>query len=484
MLRHFDIYRPVNLPYQMAIGLKEGMGPEGGGRIPPELVKALKRSSSSLLIKGLAGTGKTTLALTILRTFNLKNDFLFLSTRASPSHVINDHMWLKDWLGDQDNTKEKGPRDPYLPPLFVDARLDEPTQLFEKITNQLMDARSPLIIVDTWDSLKELEKKEPLEADMRVLLAWCERAHAKLIVICEDPRDVSLDALLDGVVILNQKEQEGGRARELLLPKLRGIEIRNPSYLFTLKGSIFHSFEQYHPNEFATGSSFSARRGRLEVVPGYYSTGFQELDNLLDGGVQAGTLANVELSIGVDPRIVLFLLANMIVDFAVSNRDVLMGSIEGLEESFVDSFLKGLVPRAKLKHIRLLQGTNGDRDSGGSLHEGGERADSADRLEATEQPRLSILGTQILEQERGRRRQTLDGFARSLRTRSGLGVVVTRPTERRISEHLYAIAGIRMKISSINGVLLLQPDVRLPRLLAFDISRESGIPILGLQPIE
>jgi hypothetical protein len=462
----------------MAIGLKEGMGPDGGGRIPLELVRALKRNSSSLLIKGKSGTGKTTLALTILRTFNLKNDFLFLSTRASPPQVINDHPWLKDWLGDSDNTNEKGPRDPYLPPLFVDARLDEPTQLFEKITNQLMDARSPLIVVDTWDSLKEIAPGEPLEADMRVLLAWCERAHAKIIVICEDPKDDSLDPLVDGVVTVSQKDSEAGRIREIVLTKLRGVEIRNPSYLFTLKGSIFHSFEQYRPDDLATGSSFSARRSRLEVQPGYYSTGFQELDNLLHGGVRAGSLVDVELSIGVDPRIVTFLLGNLIADFALSNRDVLIGPIEGLDGPFLDAFLKGLVPRANLKHMRFIQGANGDR------HENGGRTASVDELEATGEPQLSILGPRTLEQNQGMRRQTIENFARALRISSGLGVIVTRPTDKRALGYLQAIAGVRTRISSINGTLLLQPDTTMPKLLAFDISRESGMPILGLKPIE
>ena len=35
------------------------------------------------------------------------------------------------------------------PPNFEDARLDEPESLFERITNELMDIKSPIIVIDT-----------------------------------------------------------------------------------------------------------------------------------------------------------------------------------------------------------------------------------------------------------------------------------------------------------------------------------------------
>ena len=467
----------------MAIGLKEGMGPGGGGRIPAEVVKALKRNSSSLLIKGMAGTGKTTLALTILRTFNLRNDFLYLSTRASPSQVINDHPWLKDWLGNGDEA-EKEARDPYLAPLFVDARLDEPSQLFEKITNQLMDARSPLIVVDAWDSLKELAKGEPLEADMRVLLAWCERAHAKLIVTGEDPRDVSLDALMDGVVVLSQKDREGGRLRELSLPKLRGIEIASPSYLFTLKGSIFRSFEQYRPEDCVAASSFSARRTRPKLLQGRYSTGFPELDSSLEGGIRAGSLVGLRLSPDVDPRAALILTGNIIAEFVRANRKIVIGSIDGIDERLMDGLLKGLIPRGKLKYVRHVPATKRDGESGEPPETVGEESALVKALEESEEPTLSILGARIVGQRRNARGLPLENLAKATRQSAGLGFIVSRGTERRTSEDLDGSVSIRMKVSSVNGTLVLQPGSMVSKLLAFDISRESGTPILGLESIE
>ena len=56
--------------------------------MPDELLQFIKRGTYSLLIKGFAGTGKTTLALTILRALESKNNFFYISTRISPKQLF------------------------------------------------------------------------------------------------------------------------------------------------------------------------------------------------------------------------------------------------------------------------------------------------------------------------------------------------------------------------------------------------------------
>ncbi len=36
---------------------------------------------------------------------------------------------------------------------FEDARLDEPESFFERIKNQLMDVKAPIIVIDSWDAI-------------------------------------------------------------------------------------------------------------------------------------------------------------------------------------------------------------------------------------------------------------------------------------------------------------------------------------------
>src|SRR5579863_5918400 len=133
------------------------------GKIPSDLVNFLKQDTYSLIIKGLAGTGKTTLALTILSEMQIKTDCLYISTRISPDQLFQYYPWLKESFSDSRKTKLTENMDNGDNSLvFVDARLDEPGSLFERITNQLMDVKAPTIIIDTWDAIGFFMDKEAL----------------------------------------------------------------------------------------------------------------------------------------------------------------------------------------------------------------------------------------------------------------------------------------------------------------------------------
>src|SRR5919202_2405950 len=67
--------------------------------IPHELMQFVQRNTYSLLIKGYAGTGKTTLSLTILRTLKIKSNFFYISTRISPKQLFLYYPWLGTFIG-------------------------------------------------------------------------------------------------------------------------------------------------------------------------------------------------------------------------------------------------------------------------------------------------------------------------------------------------------------------------------------------------
>ncbi|TFH27483.1 MAG: hypothetical protein E4G98_06100, partial [Promethearchaeota archaeon] len=66
--------------------------------IPPEIINAFQLNTGyNLLLKGQAGVGKTTLAMSLLAYFT---DFtpVYLSTRVAPSSLYGQFPWLKDRL--------------------------------------------------------------------------------------------------------------------------------------------------------------------------------------------------------------------------------------------------------------------------------------------------------------------------------------------------------------------------------------------------
>jgi KaiC/GvpD/RAD55 family RecA-like ATPase len=173
--------------------------------IPNELMEFIKKDTYSLIIKGSAGTGKTTLSLTILRALEIKDNFFYICTRASPKQLLTSYPWIAKFKESQEReTPNSATNETDVPINFEDARLDEPESLFERITNELMDVKAPLIVIDSWDAIASFMDREARLNNERVLQTWRERAGAKLIFVNEDPSNTSLDFVVDGAVKLDQ----------------------------------------------------------------------------------------------------------------------------------------------------------------------------------------------------------------------------------------------------------------------------------------
>jgi KaiC/GvpD/RAD55 family RecA-like ATPase len=202
------------------------------GHLPGELLKFVKNESYSLLIKGKPGTGKTTFALTLLDNLNDGSNYFYISTRLSLKQLLFYYPWVEKFFSKDEN--KSGYR-------FEDARLDEPESLFERITNQLMDVKSPVIIIDTWDTIASFMDRESRLNNERVLQIWRERAGAKLIFLSETFDLGILDSIVDGVVTLDNSISDSTSNRQLTINKLRGLPIRCSSYSYSLYGGVFYT---------------------------------------------------------------------------------------------------------------------------------------------------------------------------------------------------------------------------------------------------
>src|ERR671914_2560708 len=300
-------------------------------RIPEDLLQFIRRDTYSLLVKGFAGTGKTTLALTILNVLGIKNNFFYISTRISPRQLYQYYPWLKDLIG-QSRPRGTGlAREHELMSSFEDARLDEPESLFERITNQLMDIKSPIIIIDSWEAIASFMDREARLNNERVLQTWRERAGAKLIFVNEDPADTSLDNLVDGVVRLDKVEKGYARIREISLLKLRGVRITKPSYLFTLDKCSFRSFQTYSPQHFGIeldSISSPHLKNNIKNLPitmlehGLIKSGYDELDLNLGGGIPRRALVILEVDSNISTEVAIAFLFRVIQAFLSSGNVV------------------------------------------------------------------------------------------------------------------------------------------------------------------
>src|SRR3989475_11333898 len=101
---------------------------------------------------------------------------------------------------------------------------------------------------------------------------------------------------MDGVLMLRQRSFLGRRVREVLLSKLRGVEIRRPTYFFSLDGGIFRSFDRFRSVDY----SFSSGAAPVELMlprgaaGRRFSTGYANLARERAGGFSKRSLVTLK----------------------------------------------------------------------------------------------------------------------------------------------------------------------------------------------
>ena len=300
--------------------------------IPSELREFLKNDTYSLLVKGRSGTGKTTFSLSILSSLKAKNNFFYISTRSSPKQMFEHYPWLRKFIKEPNKDIDNPDVGQNLS-AFEDARLDEPESLFERVTNQLMDVKNPVIIIDSWDSVASLMDREARLNNERVLQTWRERAKARLIFTSEESVESSLEYIVDGVVELNYELNDGIRTRSLFLKKLRGIPIKRSVYFFTLKDRILRCFDSYDPRDFRIN-----KRDKIPKETDYSTqllqTGYQDLDNYIGGTLPQRGLITIEKEDTLSSDIIVLFLNDLFYNFSKRRYPLLLDS--GLKDVLTD----------------------------------------------------------------------------------------------------------------------------------------------------
>lgn len=343
--------------------------PVGSRRIPNELERFVRRDTYALLIKGKAGTGKTTLSLTILKTLGRESNFFYISTRNSPKQLFTYYPWLEHFVQTiKPQSANNNEEQVYKMAMFEDARLDEPESLFERITNELMDVKAPIIIIDSWDAIASFMDREARLNNERVLQTWRERAGAKLIFISEDTFPSTLDFLVDGIVELDQGFENYVKLRQIRLLKLRGVRILNQIYNFSLDNTIFTSFESYRPSDytpneivFTQDSSASQKTNPLKPYSrsatgglGRISTGYSQLDKVIAGGFPKKGIVIFKFDPAIHILVVTTFLARTISNFVKRNNPVFLQPSKNTHPRTYLAFLKsylGYLPDSKVFRI-------------------------------------------------------------------------------------------------------------------------------------
>jgi hypothetical protein len=248
--------------------------------LPPELHRFMVNADShTLLIRGPPGSGKTTLALSLLD--RLAGRRIIVTNRVTAEALERFYPWLKDEASrvevvdskarpgavhDSARTASLLKAQERVIPMRAD-----PSGLNAKDVEQLVwlpselrqlwlsfDPATPTVVaIDSWDALvdvylgtesgrrERLPDREELE---RILLDQVGRANIRLLLILERDTASQLDYLCDGVVSTGVERAEERIERWFRIHKLRGIEVGDRDYPFTLSGARFQCFPSLPAN--------------------------------------------------------------------------------------------------------------------------------------------------------------------------------------------------------------------------------------------
>jgi KaiC/GvpD/RAD55 family RecA-like ATPase len=433
--------------------------------MPDELMRFIQRDTYSFLIKGFAGTGKTTLALTILKALGTKNNFFYISTRVSPKQLFQYYPWLAKFIEQPKPANPGEAPELGLMPSFEDARLDEPESLFERITNQLMDIKSPIIIIDSWDAIASFMDKEARLNNERVLQTWRERAGAKLIFISEYPADTTLDFLVDGIVELKQSYHESARVREIILLKLRGVRIERPSYIYTLDNTVFRSFAPYRPIKFKPEPRKKTIAGNEVATADHVRSGYPVLDSSLGGGFPRRGVVLLELDSHVNTAVAMAFLERMVSNFVSSDNPVLFQPFDSIDPHAIMNYLGPSMPAGKKRLFKILwTGKVGGMADNLILPDKKQHIDpSIAALAKMKQKHhgrllLNIVGTDIMQRSYGQKgvRSCMEKMLSDVRTGADLSIAVISHSQEDVLEYLSEVSDMHLRFLMINDTLFLQ----------------------------
>ena len=297
------------------------------------LEKFLSIDSSSLLIRGAAGTGKTTLALRVLNQSGRKQG-VYISSRLSREKITSQ---LPPEKGRFKNEQ------------FVDLRFEDAASVLQKVTLARQNADVSGIVLDSWDAFaNELEEIERLKTE-KMLLSFAVETNKHLVLVSEVPTASTMDYLVDGVVELSRTELDGRVIREISINKLRGTVVDQYRHIVSLAGGEFVEYQPYSDPDYSKVRRLKPR----EDPKSAYSFGNSDMDRVF-GGLGPGTTFTFEYDENVPYGALRAIELCMIQNFLQLGRAALLLPLPGAFQEKLYDIVSTAAGKAAVKQFSIL----------------------------------------------------------------------------------------------------------------------------------
>ena len=499
------------------------MNQERRASIPAEIKDFFsKEGGRSLLVKGAAGTGKTTFALHFMDELNDPEKCLYLTTRVSDEALFHHFPWLRDKEmrakvidsgrvllqalapGDEEEHTVKDHRvdvaKDFLKsisaegegPMQVDRRMfsilleenrmPELERIYDNINNILPER--PVVVVD---SVEGFINKYGLSMDEFIITLQkdlVENSNTNVILVLEKEEAPDIEYLVDGVIKMSRTKLDHRVIREISMIKLRATEIKQPSYLVTLSGGNFIPFKPF------LQSSTSKGNWQPFKDPGdFYSTGIETLDELLGGGFKKGSYNIIEIDDSVSSDHYHAILRPLFLNFLSQGRGITAVLPGGDHPESIKQDLGTFVdPNIFDKNVRILDHFIPRSDKPYVVALGDPKEAQKNYRTAMHaldgKPIVDYTGFDTLEYLMGNKMQIselLTGVAK-LKISQNLGIGLVKPGLK-LAQEVVNMADVYIKMKSVNGCPVVYGVKPSTIIYALTDDEERGTPHVRLEPV-
>lgn len=319
--------------------MEEKRDSEGLSRVPTEVLSAFRQEMGfSLLIKGAAGSGKTTLVLELLSSFEKP---VYISSRVAPSSLYGHFPWLKGKLQPEniiDATQtflpwyaDEAALRTHIKQTFKFSTLPE---FFKALYERIEELKNPTIAIDSWEAVVvPLQSNEAERIHLETLLTEIVRQlNVRLIIVSERVERTFLDYVVDGVVTLEDSVLDDRVLRILSINKTRSVARNNKRYVFTLHDNHFQHVPPFRPLTPRTTGTWVP----TSDVDDFFSTGHADLDALYGKGLRPGTFNLLEVDASVPERAYSPIFLGLICNFLAKGRGIIVKTMEGINSELLN----------------------------------------------------------------------------------------------------------------------------------------------------
>ncbi|MFQ5909625.1 MAG: gas vesicle protein GvpD P-loop domain-containing protein [Thermoplasmata archaeon] len=496
--------------------------------IPDALLDFFKGPGGhSLIVKGAAGTGKTTFALQLTEELeNVENSY-YMSIRVGDHSLYNQFPWLKDAMeykkriaptkvnrkpedeGKVDRTELKklegriemgeededsiydeiGEGEVTEAGLILDLGSDLPEidLAYDVVENSLPE--KTLILIDSINALAERYGIHPSKLMNTLQRDLVETSSSDVLYVLESSGETQLDYLGDGVITFTSEEHAGRRLRIMKIEKLRGTEIRQHKCAYSLDGGRIKTFgfEKIEiPEEKAPWEPVP------DISENWVSTGSEQLDSLI-GGFKKGAIVALEIGGNVDTLYSDLMKTSLISNFISLGRGVAFVPEKKASSEIVRDEILPFVGQEALENcMRVFEpsATTPLEGSKVALPMEGSDVDNELRwsnieyhLSKAEHPLLSLMGFDTLEAVFGPKViGEMASHLSSIRKSNDifLGIVTSTTSS---TAPLANLAHTHIRIENIDGSVVLYGEKPYTELHALSFDHSKGHPKATLTPI-